>query len=607
MSTAWQDQLDDPVLEAESIGFDGVNSRMRPALIQDTELSQGNDSIIGDTGMAMTRFPAKTVGDALSVKISVSTLTSSGTTATCTTAVVHGYSTGDTVIIAAADQSDYNGSFTITVSSTTEFTYTMLADPSVDTATGTITAYKKITTSVDGIGFFDTPTTEELLCCFNKALYSLNHLRVPIWTDLSAAVVGKTRFAQLIDKMYFVDGDSLRAYDGSTVTTISTFDGVSSTIPKASSLISHGNALVLSAVNDPAYERDAIYRSDLLDGNTWLLTNSIRVGAGDGDPIVTSISWHDSFIAVLKENSIWAVNMLTTPDTTASSWTLEIISRTNSQGCIAADTVRNVGNDVWYLSREGLTSIIREKASEQRQMGVIILNTPVNDIFEDINWDEAGNSCAEVFNNRYYLSLPTGTSAVPNTTLVYNLLTRKWEGPFTGTLRKPLFYGISNFNSRKTMVWQNNNYELAWQDERVVREPYDFLDLNPITSVEDIDLDVYTKAWDFRYPQNWKQGFVVEVQFYRSAGTADIYLIPDEDEDNIYTVATGVETSDNPTLPQTLPFTLNGKLDKCVVFHVRDVNRFKELRVRIKGNGSQIKVRSVKVNAFLDTMEFHNQ
>jgi hypothetical protein len=299
--------------------------------------------------------------------------------------------------------------------------------------------------------------------------------------------------------------------------------------------------------------------------------------------------------------------MLTSPDSTAASWTLEIISRTNSQGCIAADTVRNVGNDVWYLSREGLTSIIREKASEQRQMGVMILNTPVNDIFEDINWDEAHNACAEVFNNRYYLSLPIGTSAVPNITLVYNLLTRKWEGPFTGTLRKPLYYGVSSFKDTKVMVWQNNNYELAWQDERAVREPYDFLDIGPITSTEDIDLDIYTKAWDFQYPQNWKQGFVLEIQFYKSSGTVDIYLIPDEDEENIYTVGTNVATSDNPTLPQTLPFTLNGKKDKRVVFHVRDVSRFKELRVRIKGNGAQAKVRSVKVNAFLDTMEFHNQ
>ena len=607
MSIAWQDQQDDPVLEAESIGFDGVNSRMRPALIQDTELSKGDDAIIGDTGMAQTRFPSKTVGDPLSVKISVSTLVSTGTTATCTTAVVHGYSTGDTAIIAAADQSDYNGSFTITVNSTTEFDYTMLADPSVDTATGTITSYKKLTTSVQGMGFYDTPSSEELLCCFNQALYSLDHLRVPTWTDLSTTVTGKTRFAQLTDKMYFVDGYELRSYDGTTVSTVSTFDGVSSVIPRANSLISHGNALVLSAVDDPAYERDAIYRSDLLDGDTWLITNSIRVGAGDGDPIVTSISWHGSYVAVLKEKSIWVVNMLTSPDSTASSWTLDIISKNSSTGCIAPDTVRNVGNDVWFLSREGLTSIVREQASEQRQMGVIILNTPVNDIFDDINWDEADNACAEVFNNRYYLSLPTGTSATPNVTLVYNLLMRKWEGPFTGTLRKPLFYGISAFKNSKVMVWQNNNYELVWQDEKPISEPYDLLDLGPITSTEDIELDIYTKAWDFEYPQNWKQGFVVEVQFYKSSGTVDIYLIPDEDEGNIYTVGTSISTSADPVLPETLPFTLSGAQDNREVFHVRGVNRFKELRVRIKGNGAKAKVRSVKVNAFLDTMEFHNQ
>lgn len=74
--------------------------------------------------------------------ISVSTLVSTGTAATCTTAAVHGLTAGDSVIIAGAGESDYNGTFVVqTVTSTTVFTYTLAADP-VDTATGTITSTK---------------------------------------------------------------------------------------------------------------------------------------------------------------------------------------------------------------------------------------------------------------------------------------------------------------------------------------------------------------------------------------------------------------------------------------------------------------------------------
>jgi hypothetical protein len=73
--------------------------------------------------------------------ISVSTLTSSGTTATCTTTTVHGLSNNEFVVIAGAVETAYNGTFKVTVTSTTQFTYT-LASTTTSPATGTITATK---------------------------------------------------------------------------------------------------------------------------------------------------------------------------------------------------------------------------------------------------------------------------------------------------------------------------------------------------------------------------------------------------------------------------------------------------------------------------------
>lgn len=75
------------------------------------------------------------------VVLAVSSLVSTGTTATFTTTLNHNMITGDYAVIAGANETDYNGTFYITVVDATSFTYTMLADP-VDTATGTITATK---------------------------------------------------------------------------------------------------------------------------------------------------------------------------------------------------------------------------------------------------------------------------------------------------------------------------------------------------------------------------------------------------------------------------------------------------------------------------------
>jgi hypothetical protein len=71
--------------------------------------------------------------------LSVSTLTRSGTTATCTTSINHKLSTGVRVTVAGADQTAYNGRFTVTVTSGTVFTFTVANSPATP-ATGTVTA-----------------------------------------------------------------------------------------------------------------------------------------------------------------------------------------------------------------------------------------------------------------------------------------------------------------------------------------------------------------------------------------------------------------------------------------------------------------------------------
>lgn len=75
--------------------------------------------------------------------ISVSGITQSGGTATATTATAHGFTPGQYVTIAGADQSGYNGAVQIvSVPSTTTFTYAVDSG-TVTPATGTITATLK--------------------------------------------------------------------------------------------------------------------------------------------------------------------------------------------------------------------------------------------------------------------------------------------------------------------------------------------------------------------------------------------------------------------------------------------------------------------------------
>lgn len=76
----------------------------------------------------------------------LSTITHSTTTATATTATPHNLVTGQQIVVAGALPTEYNGTFTITVTGANTFTYTMLSNPATNaTSTGTYTVSIKIT------------------------------------------------------------------------------------------------------------------------------------------------------------------------------------------------------------------------------------------------------------------------------------------------------------------------------------------------------------------------------------------------------------------------------------------------------------------------------
>lgn len=63
------------------------------------------------------------------VAVPISTITRVTTTATLTTTAPHNRSTGDTITVSGATPAAYNGTFVITVTGASTFTYTMLSDP----------------------------------------------------------------------------------------------------------------------------------------------------------------------------------------------------------------------------------------------------------------------------------------------------------------------------------------------------------------------------------------------------------------------------------------------------------------------------------------------
>lgn len=69
---------------------------------------------------------------AVTAGATISTITRVTTTATVTTSTAHGLTTGDFILVSGATPTEYNGTYAITVTSTTEFTYVMATSPATN-------------------------------------------------------------------------------------------------------------------------------------------------------------------------------------------------------------------------------------------------------------------------------------------------------------------------------------------------------------------------------------------------------------------------------------------------------------------------------------------
>lgn len=129
----------------------------------------GTAKVYVDDGATQTEITRFTDGAAISA------LTHVTTTATCTTATAHGRTSGDTVTVFSALPAAYSGTFVITVTSPTTFTYTMLSDPgSNSTALGQYSY--NVTANFTGIS-----SDRWTLCIFNGVLVMNNPVDGPYY------------------------------------------------------------------------------------------------------------------------------------------------------------------------------------------------------------------------------------------------------------------------------------------------------------------------------------------------------------------------------------------------------------------------------------------
>ena len=288
--------------------------------------------------------------------------------------------------------------------------------------------------------FSDPATGEEFLAAATKD-------KVILWNDDNTsginidypggevvATADNASFVQNFEKLILFRGSSKRPleWDGDHgsptdfVVKTGSASGGGIACPNTDYGISFRNRLIIPQPTDSDY---TVLMSDLLDSNNFTTADSqFRINKGSADFLVGFIPYQEDQLIVFFRNSLHLINNIAT---TSAANVYEI---TRQHGCVARKSIAQSGPQTYFLSDNGVV-VLSPGVDPAKGLGVAIskvqgetipLTRPIQDQFADVNYAAADKACGVVFDNKYFLAVPTGSSTVPNKIFVFDLLTSQW-------------------------------------------------------------------------------------------------------------------------------------------------------------------------------------
>lgn len=261
----------------------------------------------------------------------------------------------------------------------------------------------------------DSGTIQELRIRTTKLEYNNSGTWTEIGSDAFTTGLDAW-FTQAGDKMYISNGtDNIHSYDGTTLTDLG-----NTTYPNGKYSAWWKNYLFVcgdGVLNGTIY-KNRVWFSDLGNPDTFTTgTNYFDVGKSDGQAI-TGIAPLGEFLVIFKRKSIYILSG-SNPDAWILSASVNNLSQiANGIGCVSAKSIVQVGNDLWFMSDDGVRSIRRNEQGSIPLMGLVSGN--INATIEDINWTYAHRIAGAYIDNKVYMAIPTGTSTTNDIVMVAN-------------------------------------------------------------------------------------------------------------------------------------------------------------------------------------------
>ncbi len=465
-----------------------------------------------------------------------------------------------------------------------------------------------------GAGYYDVPGREAVLVSGDGKLYEItghgNNATSNVLTPTPSDTVDAC-FAQLVDRMFWTAGTAntlhWSMYSGGAWShgTVSTFSDASA-MPTWGIICAHKFRLVAS---DPATGK--LYASAVGAANTaanWVITENIRIGSGEGDPLRALISGQAGFLIVINERSAWLVD---TSDPAVANWTSSRI--TGLAGAIEGKTAVQTGQDVIFLSADGVVSLGALQDSTSINPATT-LSAPIQSYIDRINASAISTAWATMWRDHYLLAVPLDAATVPDWFLAFNTTTRQWATPWSCTLPKTTVSGtditfagfvcgvVSNFAGRQeTLICDNTGRSLRW--DKTISKDY-----SAAATTHEILSWATLKAFTHEAPENYKQPFWLQLEFFGStAALVQVNLVrdgrqayPDIDLADCEIIETGMYTNGLQTFPIQFPLTFQPNNIFIHAFTLRDRPRYRNVSVQVVSPQGRLRLRAARLAGYID-------
>ncbi len=359
-----------------------------------------------------------------------------------------------------------------------------------------------------------------------------------------------------------------------------------------------------SGIGGSAVPRDTIAYSNLLsfgDGQWNNTTQSFRVGAGDGDPIMALYPMQANTLAVLKANSIWLVNVspsgTSLPDSDANWQASSLIESVGfGVGCVGKRALCGMGNDVFFMAADGVRTIQRMQAAAGQWQLSAPISLPVQQYIEQINPAYQQNIVGWSYKEFVFFAIPLGVSAVNNAVLVYNTRLGSWMGCWTNWT--PTAGVTTRFNAVEQMMFgDSNGYVNYWKDAASNTEPTTYTD----NSVN-IPTTIWTRSFQFLQAVNDKFPYNCTLRFTAGTATVSVSAVTD--------LATTISWQSNLAAVGDIlgvghlgPFQLATVKPTKVEKSLRSIPAFNEMYLSISTASGYVQLRNITVAAFLKALD----